>query len=189
MRCTLCVPRITCDNLLGQHHCRPSPPVVSSPTLPARIAYGRLSNEAINLRHSLCACARGTLAIPSQMLLLLLQVLLVLTPTSGFLESTDEVSHEVCRYESMAEYRERENDREQFRGRIEYTIYWNVSISGDRKMADALADRHGFVNNGPVSCSQIGILLYSSNTAGGFKAFTCICSTSDAYTSIIIYIT
>ena len=106
------------------------------------------------------------------MLLLFLQVLLVLTPTSGFLESTDDVSHEVCRYESMAEYRERESDREQFRERIEYTIYWNVSISGDRKMADAIADRHGFVNNGPASCSQIGILLlYSSNTAGGFKAF------------------
>lgn len=90
-----------------------------------------------------------------QMLLLFLQLLLVLTPASGFLQSISEESHEVCGYDSMAEYKDRESHRETepFRARREYTVYWNVNISSGRNMADAIAERHGFVNNGPVSKS------------------------------------
>ena len=85
--------------------------------------------------------------------LLLLQLLLVLTPASGFLQSTNRESHEVCGYDSMAEYKDRKGRRgesEPFEAHREYTIYWNVNISSGRNMADAIAEMHGFVNNGPV---------------------------------------
>ena len=87
-----------------------------------------------------------------QMPLLLLLLLLVLTPASGFSQSVSRESHEVCGYDSMAEYKDRKGRRESepFGAHREYTIYWNVNISSGRNMADAIAERHGFVNNGPV---------------------------------------
>ena len=106
----------------------------------------------------------------SEMMLFFVHVLLLLTPTSGFLQSIDTLAtnrplqsrdivfHEVCRHESIAEYEEPEktqdSDRQQFRAYREYTIYWSVNITGDRKIADTIAQRHGFVNNGLASYHQ-----------------------------------
>ena len=86
------------------------------------------------------------------LLLLVVQVLLP-APSSGSLPPDDlTILHEVCQFV----YGEREkmldliNDGKDVEEYEEYTTEWIVSVSGGRGAADKVAERLGFVNEGPI---------------------------------------
>ena len=48
---------------------------------------------------------------------------------------------------------------------VEYSARWTVQITGDKLVADSIAEKHGFINNGLV-CSSFSTshLLYNNYT-------------------------
>ena len=97
-------------------------------------------------------------------LLLLLLQLLFPAPTSGSPEESSVAIvslaslREVCQfvydgYEKMPDAASDEGAVHQYE---EFTTEWSVRVSGGRETAEAIAERHGFINNGPVSrCSRV----------------------------------
>ena len=114
------------------------------------------------------------MSLPWIMLFLLLQVFLVLlaSASGSFSQTVNNLAlSEVCRYTSgagNARMEEVKNNRETFREHEEYAIEWDVTITKGQDAADEIADRLGFINDGPVSrsysyCCWVKLLQISQN--------------------------
>ena len=60
---------------------------------------------------------------------------------------------EVCQfvYDGYEKMPDAANDEGAVHQYEEFTTEWSVRVSGGRETAEAIAERHGFINNGPVS--------------------------------------
>ena len=86
------------------------------------------------------------------LLFLPLQVLLLTYANGNLLPAGKLAFSEVCRPESIVEYMDgNQSAREKFDEHKEYTSEWIVKIADGDKTADEIADRHGFINEGPAS--------------------------------------